>query len=696
MAVLEKIRVQMGIFITVLIAIALISFIVDPGTLQSAMSMFSSKNDVGEMNGQTITYMEYSKKLETMGNLQQALTGASSLDEQSQEAVEQGTWQTFLKDLVYMPAIEKAGIRLGDEELFDMVQGRDISPVIINDALFRGENGMFDRSRLTMFVQNATADPEGVAGVYWMFIQDNMQTDRMFAKYSSLLSKSNIITPVELRRDMEENNITSNVSFSLTPVSFSRDTTISVTAQEIRKYYDEHKHLYKQVATRDIEYVVFPIEPSEKDIELAREDIEKVYGDFANTQNVRQFLARNSDKPLDTYYYKKGELVSISAALDSFAFAATSRDVLPVYKDGNFFRAARIADIKQLPDSVYVHHILLQQAAGEASRIADSLLNILGRTPDRFEELAEEFSADKNPNFRPGVIGWFSREAGIPGMESVYEAQLNKPYRIETQYGTHIVKVSERTRLHRKVQLAVLVKEAVAGKETYQTIYSMANTLSTQSKNIEEFNREANQVNMFAVPAMGIAENAKTISGYERMRELVRWAFEAKLGEVSPVISVDNNYFFVAAVSGIHEEGIATLQEKQAEIESLLILEKKKDRIYDQIKQELAGHTTLEAWAEATGRTISTQTGIAFGSSQQTDPKFVGAVSGAPEQVLLGPVKGEIGVYVFRVDERLDGAFYTENDARQFATYLSDIQVQMVPMVLQESAKVEDNRARFF
>ena len=254
----------MGIFITVLIAIALISFIVDPGTLQSAMSMFSSKNDVGEMNGQTITYMEYSKKLETMGNLQQALTGASYLDEQSQEAVEQGTWQTFLKDLVYMPAIEKAGIRLGDEELFDMVQGRDISPVIINDALFRGENGMFDRSRLTMFVQNATADPEGVAGVYWMFIQDNMQTDRMFAKYSSLLSKSNIITPVELRRDMEENNITSNVSFSLTPVSFSRDTTISVTAQEIRKYYDEHKHLYKQVATRDIEYVVFPIEPSEK------------------------------------------------------------------------------------------------------------------------------------------------------------------------------------------------------------------------------------------------------------------------------------------------------------------------------------------------------------------------------------------------------------------------------------------------
>ena len=130
MAVLEKIRVQMGVFITVLIAIALISFIIDPGTLQSAVSMFSSKNDVGKMNGQSITYMEYSKRLESIKNLQQALAGSSALDEQGQEAAEQGTWQAFLKDLVYMPALEKAGIRLGNDEKFDMVQGRDISPVV--------------------------------------------------------------------------------------------------------------------------------------------------------------------------------------------------------------------------------------------------------------------------------------------------------------------------------------------------------------------------------------------------------------------------------------------------------------------------------------------------------------------------------------------------------------------------------------
>ncbi len=697
MAVLEKIRVQMGIFITVLIAIALLSFIIDPNTLQSALSMFSSKNDVGEMNGQDITYMEYSKKLEYLTNLQQALTGTSSLDEQAQEAVAQGTWQAFMKELVYMPAMNKAGINLGNEEIFDMAQGREISNILLNDAIFRGEDGSFDRSRFATFVQNAAADPDGIVGQYWVFLQENMATDRIFSKYSSLLQKSNIITPVELRRNMEENNLTANVRFVLVPVSFARDSSITVSAQEIEKYYQDHKHLYKQAATRDIEYVVFPIEPSLKDLNDAQDDIEKVYTEFTTTDNLRQFLARNSDKPLDTYYYKPGELTSVSAVLDSFAFNAAIKDVLPVYKDGNLFRAARIASIKQLPDSVYVNHILIQRTSMvEANKVADSLLNVLAAAPQRFEELAAEFSADKNPNVGPGEIGWFVQKAFIPGMESVFEAPLNKPYLIETQYGVHIAKVTKRTEPQKKVQLAVLVKEAVAGKETYQTIYSQANTLATGSKDIQSFNEVAASNNWHPVPASGVAQSAKMISGYENMRELVRWAFDAKQGDVSQVISVENKYFFVAAVSGIHEEGVPTLAEKRAEIESLITMEKKMDKIYNQVKEELTAYNTLESWAEATQKTISTQNGLAFASTQQTDPKFAGAVTGAPDNTLCGPIKGEIGVYVFQVDERVDGAYYTEQDARQLATYMSNIQVQMVPSVLQQNAGVKDNRAKFF
>ena len=58
MAVLETIRVKLGILITVLIAVALLSFIIDPSTLQSVASS-SSKYDVGEIDGKSISYTDF-------------------------------------------------------------------------------------------------------------------------------------------------------------------------------------------------------------------------------------------------------------------------------------------------------------------------------------------------------------------------------------------------------------------------------------------------------------------------------------------------------------------------------------------------------------------------------------------------------------------------------------------------------------
>ncbi len=689
----------MGIFITVLIAIALLSFIIDPTTLQSAMSMFSSKNDVAQMNGQDITYMEYSKKLEYYTNLHQALAGTSSLDENGQETVNQGTWQSFLKNLVYMPAINKAGIQLGTDEMYDMTQGKDISPVLMQDALFLSDDGTFDRSKLASFVQNNLADKEGIAAQYWAYLQDNIETDRIFTKYAALLAKSGVATPVEIRRNMEENNQTADVRFALVPINFGVDSTITVSEKEIKDYYEAHKHLYTQKASRDLEYVVFPIEPSVNDLNLAEEDINKVFPEFAETSNLRQFLARNSDQPLDTYYYKQGELASLSAVLDSFAFAATTKDVLPVYQDGNFFRAARIADTKEMPDSVFVNHILIQRETPEQGHaLADSLMGLLAKDPNRFTEFALQFSADQNPNMPVGQIGWFVQAAYVPGMESVFDAPLNKPYVIETQYGVHIVTVSERTRPLHKVQLAVLVKEAVAGKETYQTVYALANTLSTSAKDYAAFNEVASQNNWHTVPAMSVTEDAKTISGYENMREITRWAFDkkTKTGNVSPVFAVDNKYFFVVTLTGQHAEGVPTVAEMRAEIEAQLTVDKKMDNLYNQLKEQVAQYTTLDAWAEATGNTVTSQTGVAFATTQQTDPLFVGAVVNAPEQKLCGPVKGQIGVYVFQVEARNDGAYYTEADAKQHAFNNSSVQIQMVPTVLETAAEITDHRAKFF
>ena len=408
MAVLEKIRVRMGVFITVIIGIALLSFIVDAQTLQSAISMFTSKYDVGEMNGKAISYQEFQQKIDYFTKIQQMVTGQSSLDEQGQEMVNESAWQDLMGELVLIPSIENAGIGVGEEELLDLTQGTSISPVLMREQSFVGQNGTFDRNKLVEFVKAIPQDESGNLATYWNFLEKSIKNDQMFTKYISLLDKSTITTPVEMKRVIAENNTTSDVSFVMQPFGFMPDTTVTVSQQEIKDYYNKNKLKFDMKASRDIDYVVFEVIPSAEDIKLAKEDIEKVYEEFTTTNNLKSFLARNSEKQLSDYLFKQGELASISPALDSFAFSAPLTAVLPVFQEGNTFRAARINAVKSVADSVFVEHILLDNSSPEVAMAkADSLIKLIDGGAD-FQALAAENSLDKNPNVAPGELGWMT------------------------------------------------------------------------------------------------------------------------------------------------------------------------------------------------------------------------------------------------------------------------------------------------
>lgn len=699
MAVLEKIRVKMGAFITIIIGVALLSFIVDADTLQSAISMFSSKYDVGEMNGKAISYQDYQKKVDYFTKIHQLTTGQSSLDEQGTEIVNQGAWQDLLSENVILPTIESAGINVGDDELFDLSQGTQISSVLMREQSFMGADGRFDRNKLVEFIKAIPTDETGNLSTYWNYLEKSMRNDQMFTKYISLLDKSSIQNPVELRRSIDENNVTSDVSFIIQPFGYNTDTTITVTKQEIKEYYNKNKQNFEQNASRDIEYVVFEVQPSPEDINLAKADIEKVYEEFVTTDNVKNFLARNSEAQLSAYYYKKGDLAPVSAVIDSFAFSAPVNAVLPIQQNGTVFRAARINDIKEMSDSVFVEHILLEntdKAAAQAK--ADSLIKVI-EGGAAFAEVAAANSLDKNPNVVPGQLGWMTQAYMLPGFESIFNTPVNKLVKLETNYGLHIVRASQKTAPSKKVQLAILEKSAVASKETFQKYYSQANDVASKSAGkIENFNKVVKEMNLVPVPAMGIEEGAKTVATYKNARELSRWVYEAEKGDVSQIISLDNKYFFVAAVTGIREAGIPSLEAMESLIKPVLQREKSNEQFYQKVKEMVAGTATLEEMAAKLGTTVSTQSGISFGAlgSQSFDPYFIGAVAGAKENTLTGPLKGNIGVYIFKVDARQTGAFFTENDAKSRLQQIFSYKLQQLQGIFEKGAKVQDHRARFF
>ncbi|MBO7249292.1 MAG: SurA N-terminal domain-containing protein [Bacteroidales bacterium] len=696
MALLEKIRVKLGVLITVLIAVALLSFIIDPSTLDMTLRSLSSKYDVGEINGQSIKYEDFNEKVEYYKNIYTMTSGSQAVSEEMMENIYNTAWQELQNEIMVLPAIKAAGVVVGDDEMFDLVQGKEISPVIAQEGIFMDASGNFSRTQLKEFLNAIPNDASGNLSTYWAFLKKSIEEQQYFTKYNSLLSQSNVLNPVELRRGIEDNNVTSNVDFVVVPFGFEPDTTITVSSSEVNAYYKSHKEQYKQNASRDVEFVVYEVVPSEKDINDAKTLIEEAYVDFQTTDNLKSYLLNNSDTPLQEYYFSQEELAASDSKLAEFAFETKKPTSLAPYQNGDVFVAARISDTKMMSDSVFVQHILL--SANDEAR-ADSLVKVINKGAN-FSELAAKFSLDQNPNVaNPGDIGWMTQTMMIPGMQSVLTMNAGKCEKMTTNYGVHVVRVTQKTKSVKKVQLALLTKEIISSPATFQEYYSKANNLASRREGkIEKFTQIVDEEKLPVVPAFNVVEGAKKLSMYENTIEVSRWIYDAKVGDVSPIITVDNKYFFVVAVTNVREEGYAPVISIYAQLESAVAFDKRAEKLVEEVKAKIEGQTSMEQISEVLNTTVSNKSDVAFGSisSQSLDPVLVGAIAGAKEGEIVGPVKGNIGVYVLKVNGRETGAFYTEDDAKMRESQVSTYQLNMLPYVFNQMGDVKDNRARFF
>lgn len=697
MAVLEKIRVKLGILITVLIAVALLSFIIDPATLETTLSYFSSKYDVGKIDGKKVRYNEFQEKVDYYTNIYTLTSGSQSVSEEAMQAINETAWQNLISEWYIVPEMQKAGVRVGEDELVDLSQGKEISPVLAQDPVFLDASGNFSRERLMDFIHAIPGDASGNLAQYWSFLQQSMTTQQYFTKYTSLITGSDIMTPMELRRQIEENNTSSDVEFVLVPFGFEVDTTINVTDKEIQDYYNSHKENYRQRASRDVEFVAYEVVPSDADIQAAKEEIDGLFEEFSTTGNLKSFLSLNSDTPLQDYYFKQGELSSQFPEVDEFAFSRRP-GVMPVFQKENTFYAVRVNDVKNMSDSAYVRHILLSFDAGE---LADSLINVLNHGGD-FSTLAAQYSLDQNPNVpNPGDIGWMTQTAMIPGMQDVLTIRPGTIAKMETDYGMHIVTVTDRTAPMKKVQLGILSKEALPSRETFQEFYAQANDLASRCEGkIENFDAITLEEELPVVPANNVLESSRQLSRYEDVREVIRWIYDdkTKVGDVSPIITVNNDIFFVVALKAIREDGYASVSDVSTAITYYLMNQKRAEKVKGEVAAKIQGLTDMNSIAEALGQTVSTRNGITFGSmtSTSTEPAFIGAVAGAEPGVISGPVAGNIGVYVFNVLNRETGAFYTENDAKIRAAQVEAYQINGLAGIFNERGEIVDNRARFF
>ena len=642
MAVLEKLR-GWGIVLSILVALPLLLFIIDPSQIIQTVQSVSSKYDVGKINGKSVSYTDFQQQVDKYSRINEMLTGTSSTSEQQQKQVRDAVWQRLIDENLFIKNANAAGIYVGKEELKDLVSGENISPVVA--SLFVDANGNFSSESLTGFLQS-------------------------------------VENAIQVNRTIADNNTTADVDFVMVPFTYATDTTVVVSDKEINDFYNSHKRFFEQKASRDIEYVVFEVVPSAADIEAANNDFVKLYDEFASTDNVRSFLQRNSDVQWSDRWYKEGDLRSVNADLDKFVFE-NAEGTSPVIAGNNVFYAGRIMDSASMPESVTIRHMMFKSNE-DGQHLADSLLNELKKGAN-FTALAQQYSQ--------ATISYLPT-----GFDAIFKAKVGQPFILQSNIATHIVEVTEASAPALFKQVALFQKEVISSKETFNKFYNDANRVATLAAGkLANYRAACDSIGVYS-HSQNITESTDSYGSIGHAKEVTRWAFDNKPGKVSNIITVDNNYFFVVAVKDAHKEGIAPVSEVASQIKNQLYVDKYAEKRKAEVAEKIAGLTDLEAIAEKLGTAVNTQNDVAFASmnARSLDPKFVGAVAAAPEGQLCGPVAGSIGTYVFKVTDRETGSFYTESDAKNANAQIMNYNIQNIVNVMMQDAGVKDNRARFF
>ena len=655
MAVLETIRVKFGILITVLIAVALLSFIIDPSTLQSVSSSMSSKYDVGEIDGKSISYTDFQAEVEKITELSE-MNGNPVQGDEALAMVRQQAWKQFVDEYLFIPSAKAAGFNVGEEEMYQMLSGE-----MMSNILYQMFQGNLNRDVLIQIESDVEADETGRMKMFWENLLKAVNTDQFYAKYQSVFAKSSFSNALALAEQIKDNNTTFNVDFVVVPFGFATDTTIVVSDKEIKKYYDEHKDDYKQVASRDIEYIVIDIVPSADDVAATNNAIAAVYDEFVSTENMRNFLLSKSDRQLDNKWYKAGELVSLSQELNDYVFGNNGTTPSGIFQNGNSFYAVKVLETAKVPEQVQVKYV---QAGVENE-----------------QELLEAAEPQ-----------WVSQMEGFENLMTVPVGQ-------QITINGLVFKVVDVKDIVEKKRVAVLEKTAQPSDATRSACYAKANSVASKAaRKYEGFKKAVEEDGLYAHPYNKMPESASRLGSVNHTKEVTRWAFEAKAGQVSNIISIDNRYYVVAALKGIHKEGYAPVEEVSARIKSILYQEKLAEKRTAEVAEKINGLTDLTAIAEALGTTVSSKEGVTFASFTSTglDNKFIGAASVAEVGALNGPLQGNTGVYVYTVTDRSEGAFFTEDNAADREMQMSYSSLQMLLPVMMDAADVKDNTAKFY
>ena len=668
MAALGKIRSK-GVLLICIISLGLFAFIAEEAFRSCESSSNDARQQVGEVLGEKINVTEFQKLVDEYTEVIKMQQGQDNLNEDQLNQVKDMVWNTYVQTKLIENETKKLGLTVTDAELQNVLT-EGTNPMLMQTPFVNQQTGRFDVNALKKFLAEYKAQGQANPQLakqydtiykYWTFIEKTLRQQLLAQKYQGLFAHCFLSNKVEAQMAFNDQNQESQIQLAALSYSSIDDNKVQISDADLKAKYDEVKGRFKQyVESRDIKYVDVQVKASAADRAALQKEFAGYSQALASATDASDVVRKSTSlvNYLGVPVSKDAYPYDIAQRLDSMAVGSTSK----VFENNsdNTLNVIKLVSKQLLPDSVQYRQIQVAGAtAEESAKRADSIYNALKAGAD-FEVIAKKYG-------QTGEKTWLTTRQyqSAPSLDhntkdyimSLNTMSVNELKNVALSQGNLIVQVVDRKGMINKYVAAVVKKNVTFSKDTYSAAYNKFSSFVSANLTADAIVKNAAKAGFNVQERKDVTTAEHNLAGIRSTRDAMRWLFDAKKGDVSPLYECgDNDHLLVVVLDNINNVGYRSLDD--AQVKEYVKGEVLKDKKAEMLMAKLNGVKSVAA-AKAKGANVSTVNQVTFAA-----PVFVPA-TGASEPALSGavaatakgkfcklPVKGNAGVYVFEVTNK--------------------------------------------
>ncbi len=707
MSFIQKIRDKGAWIVFGIIAIALLSFILQDSSLRQG-SFFSSSNYIGSINGTKIERTDF----------QSNVTYIENLFKQRQQDVQPGmvnsqAWNFTVQQTLLKQEMDKLGISFTSKELADVLFG-DNPPQWMRQQFSDPKTGAYDANaaRQAFNQIKKSSNTAQLDEIQKQYI-DPTEQQTLYAKYSALLNEAIYVPKWMAEKTNADNNSVAKASYVFVPYSTITDSTVKVSDEEIDNYVKKHKSEFeREEETRTVQYVAFSETPSGTDSVSVRDNLASLKPAFESTNDAASFVvSKNSDNAQETFATRS----DFKAANADTIMQLPVGGVFGPYLDNGKYTLAKLVAKRTAPDSAKVRHILIKfDNSGQglsdsaAKKRIDSIAAAVQGGAD-FDSLVQKLSDDPGSKETKGEYtfpysqyGGISREfADVAFFSPVGTKKIVKVSN-SSYTGYHYIEVLEQKNPQEAYEVAYITKPVNSSSETINTASNAASQFAAGAKDQKSFEATAKKDKLVPVSSQEIKKEDYSLGMMSgENRDFIKWIFKNDVGDVSDPYELGDQYI-VAIITSADKAGLPSAHTARPLVENQVRNEKKAKTIID---TKMKG-ATLDAVAKSAGVSVMEADSISFQSpviaNVGYEPKMLGAAfNKGLASKMSSPIAGSAGVFAVQSKGVTALASNGMSIDQVQTTLRQTIQQQQqnsggVFEALRKNSSITDNRSDFY